>query len=137
MKDPLLEEMELMIKQMGSKPKKKRRHPEPDDYIDDPPGGLAAEKMRKDIEKTSLDIAIKKRELVEKDRAIRIMNDISQTFQTVVIDTARRDAPVMAAMAKNPGVERDFEMFLSNRNRDMIRSVKAVINQNVQDGKYE
>ena len=136
MTDPLLEAMDLMINQMESKPKKKQRHPEPDDNMDDPPGGLMAEKTRKEIERLAIDNEIKKRKLVEKERVIRMLNDVSHTFQTAVVDTPRRDAPIMAAMAKNPGIERDFEIFLSNRNRDMIRSVKAIINQNVQDDKY-
>ena len=137
MTDPLLEEMELLIKEMGSKPKKKQRHSESNDSIDDPPGGLVAEKLRKDIEKVSIENEIKKRKLVERDLATRIMNDVSQTFQTSVIDFPRRAAPIMAAMSKNPAIEREFEKYLSDWMRDAMRSVKSVINKNTQDGIYE
>ncbi len=137
MTDPLLEEMELLAKRMGSKPKKKHRYSEPDDGEDDPPGGLLAEKLRKDIEKVSIENATKKRKLVEKDLVIRILNDIGHAFQTAVVDFPRREAPIMAAMAKVPAAERDFEKHLSNRMRDVMRSVKAIIKQRVEDGTYE
>lgn len=93
---------------------------------------VLAEVMRIDIQN-----AVSMHHLISRKLTTAMLETIGQEMRTSFIDLPRRISPHMAAMAGNPGIEREFEKYLAGFVQVGIENVKAKVQEMCEAGFFE
>lgn len=98
---------------------------------------LQEQKTEEEVRKLRIANESALRNLFERDLMISILGEIGHSFQSSVVDQAKRKAPTWAAELGIPDKERQIEKMLSDLGEEEITIVMADIERLSDDGVFE
>ncbi len=103
----------------------------------DPEDNVHKLKTKAETKRIDIQNAVALHHLISRKLTTAMLETIGQEMRTSFIDMPRRVSPHMAAMAGNPGIEREFEKFLAGFVQVGIENVKAKVQEMCEDAFFE